>query len=127
MKESTILAITSLLTMLFVTFHITDDIMIGFSPGGLSNLTIIFVVVVWLYATLILSAQRLGYAINLLLSLLSSAIPIIHLMGKGVGAGSRASKYGGAVFFIWTLFALGSTALFSFVLAVRGLWRLRRG
>ena len=126
MKENSILVTTSLLTMLFAIFHLTDDIIIGFSPGGLTNLTVIFVLVIWLYAVLILGTQRSGYVITLILSLFSSCIPVIHLIGRGIGAGSRVSRYGNAFFFIWTLFALGSTAMLTFILSVRGLWSLRR-
>ena len=126
MKESTILLITTLLTMLLATLHLADDIVLGFSPGGLSNLTVIFVLVIWLYATLILRERRSGYLITLILSLFSSAIPVFHLVGKGVGTGSRVAKFSGAVFFIWALFALGAIALLSFILSLRGLWSLRR-
>jgi hypothetical protein len=126
MKENAILMIASLLTMLFATLHLADDIVLGFSPGGLTNLTVIFVLVIWLYATLILSTRASGYGITLLLSLLSSGVPVLHFIGRGVGAGSRVGKYGGAFFFIWTLFALGASAMLSFILAARGLWSLRR-
>jgi len=38
MKNSVMLTITSLLLILFLTFHLADDIRHGFEPGGLSNL-----------------------------------------------------------------------------------------
>ena len=41
--------------------------------------------------------------------------------------GSRIANSSGAFFFVWTLIALGVTALFSVILSVRGLWSLRRG
>ncbi len=36
------------------------------------------------------------------------------------------AKYSGAFLFFWTFFALGVTGMFSFILSVQGLWRLRR-
>ena len=48
MKDTVMLTITSLLTILFTTFHLADDIVSGFSPGGLSNLPVVLVWVVWL-------------------------------------------------------------------------------
>ena len=36
MKHNVILTITSLLSILFVTFHLADDIVRGFEPGGFS-------------------------------------------------------------------------------------------
>jgi hypothetical protein len=47
------------------------------------------------------------------------------MMGKGVGVGGRIAKSSGAFFFVWTLIALGVTALFSVILSVRGLWGLQ--
>src|ERR1041384_2879301 len=119
------LAVSSLLAMLFATFHITDDIIRGFSPGGLSNVSVVLVVTLWLCATLLLAERRSGYIIILVLSLLSSGIPVIHMTGKrGITAGIPLST--GAFFFVWTLFALGVMATLSVVLSVRGLWRLRK-
>jgi hypothetical protein len=45
---------------------------------------------------------------------------------NGVGVGSNIAKSSGAFFYVWTLFALGVTALFSVILSVRGLWNLQR-
>jgi hypothetical protein len=41
---------------------------------------------------------------------------------KGAGVGGAIAKSNGAFFFIWTLLALGFTALFSVILSARGLW-----
>ena len=122
MKHNVMLTITSLLSILFLTFHLTDDIIRGFEKGGVSNLTAVPILVVWLYATLVLAERRSGYVIILLGSLLGSGMPVIHFMGKGVGLASRIGNTSGAFFFVWTLIALGVTALFSVILSVRGLW-----
>ena len=95
--------------------------------GNGINLTAVPICVVWLYGTLVLAERRSGYVIMLLASLLSLVIPVLHMMGKGVMHGSRVANSSGAFFFIWTLIAVGVTALFSAVLSVRGLWSLRRG
>lgn len=117
------LTIASLLSILFFTVHLADDIVRGFEKGGLSNLTAVPICVLWLYGTLVLAQRRSGYVIILLLSLLSLGIPILHMKGQGVGVPSIANSRGG-FFFVWTLLALGVTALFSFILSVRGLWSL---
>jgi len=123
MKHNVVLTITSLLSILFLTFHLTDDIVRGFEKGGLSTLTAVPILVVWLYGTLVLAERRSGYIIILLGSLLGLAVPVIHMMGKGVGG--EIAKSSGAFFFIWTIIAVGVTALFSVILSVRGLWSLR--
>ena len=130
MKQSVLLTIASLLSILLLMFHVVDDIVRGFEKGVVSNLTVVPILVVWLYATLVLAERRSGYIIVLLLSLLGMGVPVIHMMGKGVGAGSRIAGSHGAFFFVWTLIAIGVTSLFSVILAVHALWRLpwrRRG
>jgi hypothetical protein len=121
MKHSVMLTITSLLSILFLMFHLTDDIVRGFEKGGVSNLTAVPILVAWLCATLVLAERRSGYVIILLGSLLGSGVPVIHFMGKGVGVASRIGNTSGAFFFVWTLIALGVTALFSVILSARGL------
>ena len=128
MKHSVMLTIASLLSILFFTLHLADDIVRGMEPGGISNLIGgVLISVVWLYATLVLAERRSGYIILLLGSLLSLAVPVIHMKGKGVGVASGIANSSGGFFFIWTLLALGVTGLFSVILSARGLWSLRRG
>ena len=122
MKEKVMLTVASLLTLLLLTFHLTDDIVRGFEKGGLANLVAVPIVVLWLYAALLLTERPSGYVILLILSSLGTLVPVIHMMGKGVGAGSRIANSSGAFFFVWTLLAMGVTSLFSLILSVHGLW-----
>ena len=125
MKNSVMLTITSLLLLLFLTFHLADDIRRGFEPGGLSNLVVMVLIsVVWLYGTLVLAERRSGYIIMFLLSLFSLVVPYVHMRGKGVGVASRLANTSGHFFFVWTLLAIGVLGLFSAILAARGLWSL---
>jgi hypothetical protein len=105
---------------------VTGDIIRGIEPGTATNLTAVPIFVVWLYGTLVLAERRSGYAIMLLGSLLGLAVPVLHMTGTGVGVGSNIAKSSGAFFFVWTLIALGVTALFSVILSARGLWSLQR-
>ena len=125
MKHNVMLIVASLLSILFLTFHLTDDIVRGMEPGTLPNLSGVLIFVVWLYGTLVLAERRSGYVIMLLGSLLGAGVPVLHMMGKGVGG--KIAQSSGGFFFVWTLIALGVTALFSVILSVRGLWSLRRG
>src|SRR5713226_5684108 len=125
MKNSVMLTITSLLLLLFLTFHLADDIRRGFEPGGLSNLVVVVLIsVVWLYGTLVLAERRSGYIIMLLLSLFSLVVPYVHMKGRGVGITSRIPNFSGHFFFVWTLLAIGVLGLFSAILSARGLWSL---
>ncbi len=126
MKHCVMLTIASLLSILLTSFHLSDDIVRGFEPGGLKNMTGILILVVWLYATLALAEGRLRYVILLLASLLGSGIPAVHMRGRGLVGGDIANS-GGVFFWVWTFLALGVTSMFSFILSARGLWSLRRG
>jgi len=120
MKHSVMLSIASLLSVLFLTFHLADDIVHGFEPGGLSNLVGgVLISVVWLYATLVLAERRSGYIIMLLGSLFSLVVPIVHMKGRGVGVTSRLLNSGGHLFFVWTLIAIGVLGLFSAIARTR--------
>jgi hypothetical protein len=125
MKNYDLLTVTSLLAIVLMTLHLTDDVVRGFEPGRLKNLSGVLILVVWLYATLVLAGQRSGYVILLLGSFLAAIMPAVHMSGAGVG-GEIAESSGG-FFFIWTLIALGVTGTLSLNLSARGLWRLRRG
>src|SRR4051812_49081471 len=128
MKHSVMLTIASLLSLLFLTLHLTDDIVRGFEPGGLSNLIGgVLISVVWLYGTLVLAGRRSGYVIILLGSLLGMFVPYIHMRGRGVGIAAGIANSNGGFRFVWVLIALGVTALFSVVLSARGLWSPQRG
>jgi hypothetical protein len=130
MKSNIVLTITSLLLVLFLTFHMAGDIVYGYEPGGLANLiAVVLISVIWLCAALMLAERRSGYIITLLLSLASMLVPYVHMKGKGVGVASRLAGKTGHFFFAWTLLAIGVLGLFSAVLAGRALWSFpwRRG
>lgn len=121
MNHHALVIVTSLVSMLLTTFHHADDLVRGMAPPGLSNLIPVAFLIVWLYGTLVLAGRRSGYVINLIASLLASGLPLVHMLGSGL-SGPRVGTSNGALFFAWTLIALGATAGFSVVLSVRGLW-----
>jgi hypothetical protein len=127
MKDNLMLTIASLLSILFFTFHLADDIVRGMEPGTLTNLTAVPIFVFWLYGTLVLAGRRSGYIITLLGGLFALVVPLAHMRGKGVGVASGIANSSGSFFFVWILIAIGVTGLFSAILSARGLWSLRRG
>jgi biotin transporter BioY len=121
MKENTILVVTSLLSILLLTLHVTDDIVRGISEAEPSDVALV-VLVVFLYATLLLAGRRSGYVVMLLIGLFAAAMPVIHMRGGHYGEIVRSA---GGFFFVWTLWALGGLGGLTFVLSARGLWSLR--
>ena len=126
MKHNPVLTISSLLSMLFMAFHWADDIVRGMSPGGVSGLAGVLILVIWLYGTLVLADRRSGYIIMLLGSIGGLGVLVIHMRGAGLVGGSIANS-SGVFFWVWTLMALGVTAIFSVILSARGLWSLQWG
>jgi len=115
------LTITSLLSILLMTLHVTDDIVRGISQAGAENVFGVVIFVVWLFGTLELAERRSGYVIMLLGGLIAAAMPVLHMKGARYGAIATSS---GGFFFVWTLFAVGVTGAFSVILAARELWSL---
>jgi hypothetical protein len=122
MKSTTMLVVTSAVSILLLSFHIAEDIVLGFSDGGLSNIVGIAILVVYLCATLLWIDRRWGLVIILVGSLLAAGVPIIHMTGAGLGVKRSA----GAFFFVWTLYALGVSGTFGLILSVRALLGGRR-
>src|ERR1700731_4721470 len=123
MKQNVLLTITSLLSILLLTLHITDDIVRGISKAESSN-TALIVLVVLLYGPLVLAERRSGHIIMLLVGLLAAAMPVMHMRGAHYG---EIAKSAGGFFFVWTLWALGALGGFTFILSARGPRGLRTG
>ena len=118
MNNNGVLKITSLLSLLLLTLHVTDDIVRGISKAESSN-TALVVLVVFLYGTLVLAERRWGYVIKFLVGLFAASIPVMHMRGAHYPEIAASS---GGFFFVWTLWALGGLGGFTFILAARGLW-----
>ena len=122
MKNSVLLTITSVVSIVFLILHVTDDIARGISSVGPSINFIAFpVLALLLYGALVLGERRSGHIIELVGAIFASAMPALHMRGRI----NEIAHSSGGYFFIFTLIALGALGMFSFALAVRGLWGLR--
>jgi hypothetical protein len=126
MKNLAALTVASLLSILFMTFHLTDDILHHGGTTPIEFAASVLIPVVWLYGTLVLAGRPAGYIIITLASLLALTIPVVHILAGAVINGGIA-KSGDPFFFVWTIMALSVTATFSLILSLLGLWTLRRG
>ncbi len=115
MKPNVLLVVTSLLSILLLSLHITEDVVLGFSDGGRLNFLGIGALAVYLAGTLLWNERAWGLGIMLVGSFLSLAMPVMHMRGAGVGVGRSA----GAFFFVWTLYALGVTGTFGIFLSAQ--------
>src|SRR5438445_9855523 len=122
MKPNAVLVVTSLLSIVLLTLHVTDDIVRGISKAESSNAALL-VLAVLLYGTLVLRERRSGHLIMLVIGLMAAAMPVMHMRGTHYG---EIAKSPGGFFFVWTLWALGGLGGFTLILSARGLWDLRR-
>jgi hypothetical protein len=114
MKPSVLLTVASLLSLLLIMFHLTDDVLLQ-AEGAVRYPIPVVVFVLWLYGTLMLPNRTSGYIIMLLGGLIAAGMIVIHSKGGVV------HKSGG-FFFVWTMFALSATGWFTAILSARGLW-----
>ena len=114
MKPNVALTVTSLLSLLFLTFHMTHDV-IRQAEGAVQYPIPVIVFALMLYGTLVLRERAWGYAIMFLGGFFAAAMIMVHSKGLVVG------KAGG-FFFVWTLFALATTGWVTMILSARALW-----
>ena len=122
MKRNNVLTVISLLAIVLLSFHLTDDIVYGSDKALAVNVAAIAILVIWLFGTLVLAEQRSGYIIVLLGSLVGMGVFTIHLNGPGGLSAGKIAQSSGAFFFVWTLLALAVTSVLSAILAAYGLW-----
>lgn len=116
MNREHLLTVASLVSILLMTFHLSDDVVRGMEPGGLKNLIGIVILVIWLTGTLLLRERLIGNIIVLLGGLLGSGVPVVHMLGSGL-VGPNIAESSGVFFWVWTNITLGVTSLFSLVLS----------
>ena len=125
MKRPTLLMISSLMSIVLLSLHLTQDALRekpGTWPAAEGNLVASLILLVYLCGTLLLKDKRSGYLITLVGGLFSAAMPVLHLTAPRFGLVPRSGDF----VFMWSLIALGTLGLFSMILAVRGLWNYKR-
>jgi hypothetical protein len=106
MKHKDMLVGTSLLSILLLSFHFTQDALHA-RPGT--------------WEAALLAERRFGQIIMLLGALFAIGMPVLHLTG-----GADMNKHSGAFFFVWCLIALGVSGVFSLLLLTLELPRVWR-
>jgi hypothetical protein len=111
--------IVSLVSIIVMSLHITDDIVRGISPAAPDNVGACVIFLVWLWGALMLRGHRLGYILQLLGGIFAAAMPVLHMNGARYPAIATSP---GGFFFIWSLIVVGTTGTFAALLCVRALW-----
>jgi hypothetical protein len=125
LKSNSMLAITSVLSILLFGLHWAYEVAHGWETAGLAGLGGVLIMVVWLYGALVLGERRSGQIIMLVGAILSFGVLVLHMTGRGM-VSPRIAQSSSVFFWVSSLIALGVTGLFSVILWVHGLVSLRR-
>ncbi len=123
MKPHRMLVLASLLSVLLLMFHFTDDILRegGIAVNGTADLIAIPILGLLLFGPLLFAERIWGYIIMLLASLFAMGMPVLHMSLARHVIAIELARPRGDFFFVWTLLALGVLGLLTFILSVRGL------
>ena len=122
MRQNNLLSVISILSVLLLALHISQDIVFGFDPAGLNHLVGVAVLLVVVCGAVLLPERLSGKVIMLLGGIMAAGMMPLHMRH---GLRPEFLQKSGALLFVWTLYVLGVTGAFSVILAVRAL-RARR-
>ena len=122
MKQNDLLSLTSILSVLLLALHISQDIVFGFDRAGLNHLVGVAILLVLVCGAVLLRERALGKVIMLLGGVVAAGMLPLRMRH---GLRPEFLEKSGALLFIWTLYVLGVTGAFSIILAVQAL-RVRR-
>jgi hypothetical protein len=117
-KQNDLLSVTSLLSVLLLTLHISQDVFFGFDPWGLHHLFGVAILIVVACGALLLRERTSGKVIMLLGGMMAAGMLPLHMRN---GVRPEFLERSGALLFVWILYVLAVTGGLSIVLAVRAL------
>ena len=120
MDRKSLLTITSLISILLLTFHFTDDMVHGLDTPGPMNLVAIAIVVIFSIGPLLLRERLAGRILILLGAIGAIGMPVLHMQGKSFPDIVRGN---GGFFFFWTLLMLGVVGSLSLILVLLEFWK----
>ena len=121
-KQNDLSSVTSILSVLLLALHISQDIVFGFDRAGLNHLVGVAMLLVVVCGALLLRERPSGTVIMLLGGVMAVGMLPLHMRN---GLRPEFLEKSGALLFIWTLYVLGVTGAFAVILAVQAL-RARR-
>ena len=122
MRDDKLLSVSSLLSVLLLALHISQDIIFGLDRAGLNHLVGVAILLLLVCGAVLLRTRRSGVVIMLLGGMMAAAMLPLHMRH---GLRPEFLQKSGALLFIWTLYVLGVTGAFSVILAIQALVRRR--
>ncbi|HEX3552064.1 MAG TPA: hypothetical protein VIA62_02415 [Thermoanaerobaculia bacterium] len=118
MNQNNLLSVTSILSVLLLALHISQDIIFGFDRAGLNHLVGVAILLVVVCGAVLLRERVVGKVIMLLGGVMAAGMLPLHMRN---GLRPEFLQKSGALVFIWTLYLLGVNGTFSAILAIRAL------
>jgi hypothetical protein len=123
MKQNDLLSAISIVSVILLALHISQDIVFGLDPAGLHHLFGVAILLVVLCGAVLWRERTAGKVIMLLGGVMAAAMMPLHLRN---GLRPEFLEKNGVLLFVWTLYLLAVLGSFSVVLAVRELRGRRR-
>jgi hypothetical protein len=123
MKQSDLLSWLSILSVLLLALHISQDIVFGLDRAGLNHLVGIAILLVLLCGAVLLRERTSGKVIMLIGGVVAAAMLPLHMRH---GLRPEFLDRSGALLFVWVLYLLGVNGAFSIILAIQALRAGRR-
>lgn len=118
MHQNNLLSATSLLSVLLLALHISQDIVFGLDRAGLNHLVGVAILLAVVCGAVLLRERTSGKVIMLLGGVMAAAMLPLHMRH---GLRPEFLERSGALLFIWTLYLLGVTGAFTVILAIKAL------
>ena len=118
MQQDKLLSVISILSVLLLALHISQDIVFGFDRAGLNHLVGVAILLVILCGAVLLRERLLGKVIMLFGGLMAAAMLPLHMRN---GLRPEFLEKRGALLFIWTLYVLGVNGALCVILAIQSL------
>ena len=116
MRPTDLLPISSLLSAVLLSVHISQDIVLGLDRAGLNHLVGVSILLLLVCGTLLLRDSTLGKIIMLLGGIMAAGMLPLHMRN---GFSPEFLQRDGVLLFVWVLYLLGVNGGFAIVLAVR--------
>ncbi len=117
-KQNDLLRVTSVLSVILLSLHISQDILFGFDRAGLDHLVGVAILLVILCGAVLLPDRRSGQVMMLLGALMAAGMLPLHMRN---GLRPEFLERSGALLFVWILYLLGIAGSLSFILAIKQL------
>jgi hypothetical protein len=115
MKRNDLLSLCSILSVVLLSLHVSQDIVFGFDRAGLNHLMGVAILLLVLCGALLLRERTSGKVIMLLGGLMAAGMLPLHMRH---GLSPEFLEKSGALLFVWVLYLLGVLGFFTTILAI---------